>query len=102
MQEWVIREMGKVANHVGIAHHLMAASGDMTERITEIKMPMLILAGENSPLAKKEQMNEMSALLPNAKLVMFDGYGHGINLLIPDRCVDEMRKFLNERFAAHS
>ncbi len=97
MQEWVIREMGKVANHVGIAHHLMAAGGDMTKRITEIKMPMLILVGENSPLAKKEQMNEMTALLPNAKLVMFEGYGHGINLLIPDRCVAEMQKFLNER-----
>ena len=43
MQEWVIREMGKVANHVGIAHHLMAAGGDMTKRITEIKMPILIM-----------------------------------------------------------
>ena len=51
MQEWVIREMGKVANHVGIAHHLMAAGGDMTKRITEIKMPILIMFGENSPLS---------------------------------------------------
>jgi pimeloyl-ACP methyl ester carboxylesterase len=40
-------------------------------------------------------MNEMKARLPNAKLVMFEGYGHGINLLIPDRCVEEMRKFLD-------
>ena len=97
MQEWVIREMGKVANHVGIAHHLMAAGGDMTKRIIEIKMPILIMFGENSPLSKKEQMNEMKALLPNAKLVMFEGYGHGINLLVPDRCVAEMEKFLDER-----
>ena len=59
-------------------------------------MPILIMFGENSPLSKKEQMNEMKALLPNAKLVMFEGYGHGINLLIPDRCVGEMEKFLGE------
>jgi 3-oxoadipate enol-lactonase len=96
MQEWVIREMGKVANHVGIAHHLMAAGGDMTKRITEIKMPILIMFGENSPLSKKEQMDEMKSKLPNAKLVMFEGYGHGINLLIPDRCVEAMEKFLGE------
>jgi pimeloyl-ACP methyl ester carboxylesterase len=88
--------MDKIAKHVAIEHHLMAAGGDMTKRITEIKMPILIMFGENSPLSKKEQMNEMKALLPNAKLVMFEGYGHGINLLIPDRCVAEMQKFLNE------
>jgi pimeloyl-ACP methyl ester carboxylesterase len=96
MQEWIIREMGKVANHVGIAHHLMAAGGDMTQRMTEIKMPILILVGENSPLAQKDQMNAMKARLPNAKMVMFEGYGHGINLLIPDRCVAEMRAFLDQ------
>jgi pimeloyl-ACP methyl ester carboxylesterase len=94
MQEWIIREMGKVANHVAIAHHLMAAGGDMTTRMSEIKMPILILVGENSPLAKKEQMTEVQARLPNAKMVMFEGYGHGINLLIPDRCVAELRAFL--------
>lgn len=100
MQEWIISEMGKVAKHVAIAHHLMAAGGDMTTRLTEIKMPILILVGEMSPLAKKEQMNEMQARLPNAKLGMFDGYGHGINLLIPDRCVAEMRAFLGRPVAA--
>jgi 3-oxoadipate enol-lactonase len=100
MQEWIISEMGKVANHVAIAHHLMAAGGDMTKRITEIKMPILILVGENSPLAQKDQMEQMKARLPNAKLVMFEGYGHGINLLIPDRCVAEMRAFLDAPAAA--
>jgi pimeloyl-ACP methyl ester carboxylesterase len=100
MQEWVIREMGKVANHVAIAHHLMAAGGDMTTRLAELKMPILILVGENSPLAKKDQMTAMQAGLPNAKLVSFDGYGHGINLLIPDRCVAEMRAFLGRPAAA--
>src|SRR5476651_131334 len=65
-------DMTKAPNHGAIAHHLMAAGGDMTKRITEIKMPILILVGENSPLAQKDQMEEMKALLPNAKLVMFD------------------------------
>ncbi len=100
MQEWIISEMGKVAKRVAIAHHLMAAGGDMTKRITEIKMPILILADENSPLAKKDQRQEIQARLPNAKLVTFEGYGHGINLLIPDRCVAEMRAFLRQPVAA--
>ena len=96
MQEWVISEMDKVAKHVAIEHHLMASGGDMTTRAGEIKMPILILVGENSPLAQKDQMQTMQARLPNAKLVVFEGYGHGINLLIPDRCVEELREFLGQ------
>lgn len=97
IQEWYIREMDKVPKHIAIAHHLMAAGGNMIPRMPEIKMPILILVGENSPLARKEQMREMQGKLPNAKLVVFEGYGHGINVLAPERCAQEMRAFL----AAH-
>jgi hypothetical protein len=30
-------------------------------------------------------------------VVSFDGYGHGINLLAPERCVEEIRKFVRAR-----
>jgi len=100
MQEWLIREMGKISKHVAIAHHLMAAGGNMLPRMSEIKMPMLVLVGETSPLAKKEQMEQTKARMPNAKLVVFEGYGHGINLLIPERCVMEVRAFLGKPAAA--
>jgi len=42
----------------------------------------------------------MQQTLPRAKLVSFEGYGHGINLLAPERCAGEMRRFLNERQSA--
>ncbi len=94
MQEWVISEMDKVPKHVAIAHHLMAAGGDLVARAAELKMPMLIMSGGNSQLAKKEQLQEVQARLPNAKLVLFEGYGHMINLLIPERCIAAVREFL--------
>ncbi len=97
IQDWYVHEMDKVPKHVAIAHHLMAAGGDMTTRLAELKLPILILTGEASPLAKKEQMDEMQRRLPNAKLVMLQGYGHGINVLAPDRCVAEVQVFLTGR-----
>jgi 3-oxoadipate enol-lactonase len=100
LQEWHIREMDKVPKHVAIAHHLMAAGGNMIPRLPEIKMPMLIMSGANSPLAQKDQLEQMKARMPNAKLVLFEGYGHGINLLIPERCAAEMRAFLGPPAAA--
>jgi pimeloyl-ACP methyl ester carboxylesterase len=36
----------------------------------------------------------MQARLSNAKLVVFAGYGHGINVLAPERCAAETRAFL--------
>jgi pimeloyl-ACP methyl ester carboxylesterase len=57
---------------------------------------MLIMSGGNSQLAKKEQLQEVQARLPNAKLVLFEGYGHMINLLIPERCVAAVREFLGK------
>lgn len=97
LQEWYIEQMGSVAEHIAIAHHLMAAETDIWPRVVEIAAPTLILAGSGSKLASDEKMQEMRARLPNAKLVTFEGYGHGIHVLAPERCVAEMRSFLGSR-----
>jgi pimeloyl-ACP methyl ester carboxylesterase len=39
-------------------------------------------------------MQAMQKHMPRAKLVSFEGYGHGINLLAPARCVNEIRQFI--------
>lgn len=95
MQEWYIAQMDKVSPFVAVAHHRMAGSGDFWPRLPEITLPTLILVGENSPIARKDSMEQMQRQMPNAKLVVFEGYGHGINLLAPERCVAELRAFLD-------
>ncbi len=96
MQDWYVREMDKVPKHVAIAHHLMVVGGDLWPRLSAITLPTLILVGELSPLARKDQMERMQRQMPNAKLVVFEGYGHGINVLAPERCVAEVRAFLGK------
>jgi 3-oxoadipate enol-lactonase len=96
LQEWYVKAMGGAPQHIAISHHLMAVHTDFWPRIGEITAPMLVMAGERSQLATPERMQAMREALPNAKFVAFEGYGHGINLLAPERCVTEMRKFLGE------
>ena len=36
----------------------------------------------------------MRERMPRAKVVAFEGYGHGINLLAPERGVVEIRQFV--------
>lgn len=94
MGDWYCAEMDKTPKHVAIALHEVFASADFWPKLSQVNVPTLILAGENSPIARPEQMKHMRERLPSAHLVVFDGYGHGINLLAPERCVDEMRAFL--------
>ncbi len=92
--EWYIAQMDATPLHVAIEKELMVGRGDFWPHLPHVKVPTLILAGEKSPLAEEAKMKAMQKQMPQAKLVTFDGYGHGINLLAPERCVREIRSFI--------
>ena len=81
---------------------LVGGEGDLWPRLPEISMPTLILSGAQSPIAKDDEAKAMQQRMPAAKRVAFEGFGHGVNLLAPDRCVSEVRQFLAERKGATS
>lgn len=92
--DWSTTQFQKVPPHVAIAQHDMIAEGDLFPRLHEIRTPALIMAGANSKVAPREQMEQMSGALPNAKLVLLEGYGQGIAFMAPERCVVEMKAFM--------
>lgn len=94
MQDWFVREMDKVPHKVAIDHHLLTVDADLRRNVSAIAVPVLNMVGETSPLAEQSQMQEMQRVLPNARLEVFAGYGHGINVLAPDRCVAMVQDFL--------
>jgi pimeloyl-ACP methyl ester carboxylesterase len=98
--EWYIEQMDKTPKHVVNAMDKTVAQGDMWPRLPEINTPTLILGGAKSPIADEAQKNAMRERMPHAKLVTFEGYGHGVNLLAPERCVDEIRKFMGSHTSA--
>ena len=93
-KEWSIAEHNRTPPHVAIAQHAMIAAGNLLPRLPEVKTPVLVMAGVNSRIAPKEQMLQMQAVLPQAKLVLFEGYTQGIAFSAPQRCVNEMKAFL--------
>jgi 3-oxoadipate enol-lactonase len=97
LQQWYVDQMGSASEHIAISHHMMAVESDIWPRIAEIALPTLIMVGAKSKLAIGDKMIEMRAYLPNAKLVSFEDYGHGINLLAPELCCSEVHKFLQSR-----
>ena len=93
--EWYIGEMDKTPVSVANAMDRAVAAGDLWPRLPDVRTPTLILCGEKSPIATEDQRNAMRDRMPRAKLVTLEGYGHGVNLLAPERCVNEIRAFLD-------
>ena len=85
LREWVIAEMDKTRPDIAAALHECFESVDVRPLLPGIKAPVLLLSGDKSPIAS-EQQKILADTLPYGRLELFAGYGHGVNLLQPERC----------------
>ncbi len=71
---------------VGICGALiaMAARTDTTEALPKIKVPTLILVGEEDKLTPPDSARKMAGLIPQSKLEIIPGAAHMSNLENPD------------------
>jgi pimeloyl-ACP methyl ester carboxylesterase len=53
--------------------------------LPRITAPVLLLSGDKSPIPSAQQKT-FAETLPNGRVELFAGYGHGVNLLQPERC----------------
>lgn len=85
LQEWVIAEMGKTRPDIAAALHECFETVDVRPLLAGITAPVLLLSGDKSRIAS-EQQKIFAETLPHGRLELFAGYGHGVNLLQPERC----------------
>jgi pimeloyl-ACP methyl ester carboxylesterase len=92
LQEWVVAEMDKTRPDVAAALHECFESIDVRPLLPGIKAPVLLLSGDKSRIAS-EQQKILAERLPHGRLELFAGYGHGVNLLQPERCARTALEF---------
>jgi 3-oxoadipate enol-lactonase len=85
LREWCIAEMDKTRPDVAASLHECFESVDVKPILASIGTPALLLSGDKSRIAS-EQQQILAASLPQGRLELFAGYGHGVNLLQPERC----------------
>jgi pimeloyl-ACP methyl ester carboxylesterase len=54
------------------------ASGPRVELLKTVKVPTLVLHGEDDPLLPVECGRDVAALVPGAKIETFPGWGHDV------------------------
>ena len=82
--DWVVREWDRTPPDVAAAMHDCFESIDVFPLLPGIAAPVLLLSGDNSPIASAQQ-KALAETLPNGRVELFAGYGHGVNLLQPER-----------------
>ena len=55
-----------------------------TEHFPNIKCPTLFMSGDRDPFARIELLKEKIKLIPNARLAIFKGQGHGLLNVLDD------------------
>ena len=83
--EWCIAEMDKTRADIAASLHDCFEGVDVRPLLAGIKAPVLLLSGDKSRIAS-EQQKTLAQTLPHGRLELFAGYGHGVNLLQPERC----------------
>jgi pimeloyl-ACP methyl ester carboxylesterase len=92
LQRWVIAEMDKTRPEIAAALHECFESVDVRPLLPGIKAPTLLLSGDKSRIAS-EQQTIFAESLPDGRLELFAGYGHGVNLIQPERCARTALEF---------
>ena len=79
----------------GAARHYLAvmASGPRVELLKTVKVPTLVLHGEDDPLLPVECGRDVAALVPGAKIETFPGWGHDVPEQMVPRLVESVSKF---------
>jgi pimeloyl-ACP methyl ester carboxylesterase len=83
--EWVAAEMDRTPPDIAAAMHDCFEAVDTLPLLAGIQIPVLLLSGDRSRIAS-EQQRALAERLPKGRLELFAGYGHGVNLLQPERC----------------
>jgi predicted alpha/beta-hydrolase family hydrolase len=66
-----------------------------TEHLPSIRCPTLFLSGDRDPFARIDLLREAVKLVPNARLQIFQGQGHGL-LAVLDQALDVAAEFILE------
>jgi 3-oxoadipate enol-lactonase len=83
--DWVVSEMDRTPTEIAAAMHDCFEEVDTVPLLPRIATPVLLLSGDNSPIAAAQQQTFVERL-PDGRIEPVAGVGHGVNLLQPERC----------------
>ena len=97
IHEWLVKGAESPPSPIGFKRQAEAVSGFGTyDRLPQIGVPTLIMAGTADQLIPAENSRILASRIPNAKLVLFQGAGHGYLWEAEEEANRTVRDFLKQ------
>jgi len=96
MCEWYINEQARMPGWFLGALFRFNADLDLTDRLHEIAVPTLIVAGSDARQGTIEDARVAARLIPACRLAVLDGMPFNVMSAAPSRCVAETLRFLDD------
>lgn len=87
---------GKMSAQGYLGQVAASVKHDTTQRIHQLKMPVLLLAGANDAVVSPEDTQALKKLIPHAEMVVFKEAGHSIYFEAADEFNKAVLAFLNK------
>jgi pimeloyl-ACP methyl ester carboxylesterase len=100
--EIMIQEAQKVPARVWKALWRARLEGGSTLELGEIQAPTLILWGDRDGRCSRSDQETLLAGIPNSRLVVYPGAGHGLPYEEPERLADDLAAFVRDFVASGS
>jgi 3-oxoadipate enol-lactonase len=91
---WFIDESAKTDADLFCRFGPMMKAVDLTGRLHEIKCPMLNVVPGHDPLGSLAQYEVYRKHVSQSALIVYEGLPHNITDSVPERCADDLLKFL--------
>ena len=100
--EWFLDEAAKndtayIARFVGLM-----ASLEWSDQLHRIKCPTLVVYPGAETVGSTHNYDAMRDRIPDVEVISYEGLPHNICDSVPDRCADDVLKFLEKRFGKPS
>jgi 3-oxoadipate enol-lactonase len=96
MLEWHVDEHSKTPLEVAVALQHIVQTADVSGALSKIQAPTLLMTGDKSANSPIDDQLFIKGQLPDCRgLVVFPNVAAGIQLLMPDRCVEETLRFID-------
>lgn len=92
--DWFIAEAART-DVAGLARFVQTMRTiDLSDVVSTVKCPVLVVAPGGDPFHPVERYRKLQESFPNSEFVVYDGLPHNITDTVPDRCAEDLARFL--------
>lgn len=92
--DWFIADSARVSVELLARFVPMMQGFDVAHEVARIRCPVLAVVPGGDPIHTVDQYRVLQQKIPNCEFVVYDALPHNITDAIPDRCAQELRRFL--------